>query len=362
LFLLQFALGFGMNLAVPTDAEAQATSCNAQLNLTTIPGAGKNFGVVGDTDTVRLTVGTGTITGGAANTMAVSAVRYELDCVNGSLSGAGCTDETQKIGFVGNITNPSAGCVDSGGNPVGVVTTHSTDPTANAFASPNEVTFTFVDGSNAATNLVLPAATGTSDETTACAFSFQVIILARSTDATPNTIDIGTRLAVGDATCDNTLQPNLSQPGAIPLCQVCDDTNACTTDTCNQANNTCVFTPSGTCDDSNACTSDACNPATGACTFTPTGACSDGNVCTSDACNPATGACEFTPTGTCDDNNSCTVDACDPGTGQCTHTSTGTCTPLPIPTLSEWAQLGLALILTAGAGWHLRRRRTLRKD
>jgi len=32
----------------------------------------------------------------------------------------------------------------------------------------------------------------------------------------------------------------------------------------------------------------------------------------------------------------------------------------PIPTLSEWAQIGLALILTAVAVWHLRRRRPLR--
>ena len=31
----------------------------------------------------------------------------------------------------------------------------------------------------------------------------------------------------------------------------------------------------------------------------------------------------------------------------------------PIPTLSEWAQLGMALILTAVAVWHLRRRRPL---
>jgi hypothetical protein len=125
------------------------------------------------------------------------------------------------------------------------------------------------------------------------------MILARSDDNTPNTIDTGTRLAVGDATCDNTLQPNVSQPGAIPLCQVCNDTNACTTDTCNQANNTCAFTPTGTCDDTNACTSDACNPANGACTFTPTGTCNDNNTCTDDACNPASGQCEFTPNDLC---------------------------------------------------------------
>ena len=31
----------------------------------------------------------------------------------------------------------------------------------------------------------------------------------------------------------------------------------------------------------------------------------------------------------------------------------------PIPTLSEWAQLGLALILVGVAVWYLRRRRTL---
>jgi cysteine-rich repeat protein len=91
------------------------------------------------------------------------------------------------------------------------------------------------------------------------------------------------------------------------------------------------------CDDNNACTVDACNPATGLCTNTGT-------------CQPVCGNGIIEPGEQCDDGNNNDLDGC---RNNCTLRAE------VIPTLSEWAQLGLALILTAGAGWHLRRRRTL---
>ncbi len=69
------------------------------------------------------------------------------------------------------------------------------------------------------------------------------------------------------------------------------------------------------CDDSDACTTDSCDPVTG-CVYTPI-ACDDDDACTDDACDPATG-CTHAPTD-CDDGDSCTLDACDSDTG-CTHT------------------------------------------
>jgi len=92
------------------------------------------------------------------------------------------------------------------------------------------------------------------------------------------------------------------------------DSNLCTVgDTC--ANSACTAGPKKTCDDSNACTNDSCTKATGACVndaaplqFQP---CNDGNACTTgDFCN--SGTC--TPLGNknCNDNNPCTDNSCDP--------------------------------------------------
>ncbi len=146
---------------------------------------------------------------------------------------------------------------------------------------------------------------------------------------------------------------------SIVTVAACDDTNACTADSC--ALGTCIntdTTPGGQCcdpvaggltpiDDGDACTNDTCNPdgtvghtdnydpATQCCA-SDTGAVTqiaDGNECTDDACNPdgsvshtdnfdagteccnpADGAIEAI-----DDGSDCTADACDPGTGFVTH-------------------------------------------
>lgn len=133
---------------------------------------------------------------------------------------------------------------------------------------------------------------------------------------------------------------------------VCDDHNACTTDTCNP-DGTCQHSVPKDCNDSNACTTDSCDPATGHCINTPrTGAacddtndctsndtcnaagkcvgtaitgccttntdCDDTNACTTDTCNPTSHTCSNTQKN-CSDTNLCTVDSCDPSSGSCVH-------------------------------------------
>jgi subtilisin-like proprotein convertase family protein len=102
----------------------------------------------------------------------------------------------------------------------------------------------------------------------------------------------------------------------------CDDSNPCTTDTCNP-DGTCSSTAAN-CDDGNPCTDDTCTPASG-CVSTPNDdPCDDGNACTTgDYC--AAGYCYGGYPPNCGDNNPCTDDACDPQVG-CTHTNnTGPC-------------------------------------
>jgi Dictyostelium (slime mold) repeat len=93
---------------------------------------------------------------------------------------------------------------------------------------------------------------------------------------------------------------------------VCGGGDACNTPTCLGGECT---TASVSCDDSNACTDDSCDPATG-CVHTPI-SCDDSDICTTDTCDPATG-CVHTPI-SCDDSDICTTDTCDPATG-CVHT------------------------------------------
>lgn len=109
--------------------------------------------------------------------------------------------------------------------------------------------------------------------------------------------------------------------GCQDLCAnvVCDDSDACTTDACQ--NGQCIFS-SLDCDDTDACTSDACSG--GICSHSPMN-CDDNDVCTNDACNG--GVCSNTPipgcgdpcaTLVCNDQDDCTTDAC--VNGQCVFT------------------------------------------
>ncbi len=106
-----------------------------------------------------------------------------------------------------------------------------------------------------------------------------------------------------------------SVPGAPATC---DDGNGCTSDLC-VAQNGCVHQPlAGPCSDGNLCTGpDSCSG--GVCAAGPvTPTCDDGDPCTADTCVAALGNCQFAPlSGPCDDGNPCTWgDSC--ASGSCT--------------------------------------------
>ena len=101
---------------------------------------------------------------------------------------------------------------------------------------------------------------------------------------------------------------------------LCDDANSCTDNTCVPATG-CVFLPNAvTCSDGNACSAiDTCG--NGKC-ISGTG-CNDGDPCTADTCDPAVG-CSYAKNA-CDDGDACTVDSCDPKTGACSNTAAANC-------------------------------------
>jgi hypothetical protein len=96
----------------------------------------------------------------------------------------------------------------------------------------------------------------------------------------------------------------------------CNDANACTTnDAC--AGGVCVGGVAPNCDDSNPCTSDACDKTKGCQNVNNTSSCNDNSACTTgDLCSG--GTCVGGAAPNCDDNNACTNDGCDKITG-CTH-------------------------------------------
>jgi cysteine-rich repeat protein len=122
--------------------------------------------------------------------------------------------------------------------------------------------------------------------------------------------------------CNTTLGcQNVAATGAS-----CTDNNACTVgDTCNSMG-TC--SPGGplTCNDGLPCTTDSCNPASG-CVFpnAPNGTtCDDTQFCTiNDACQA--GACAGGGPRDCSDPDSCTTDTCDETVNACVHTPSGAC-------------------------------------
>lgn len=99
--------------------------------------------------------------------------------------------------------------------------------------------------------------------------------------------------------------------------RVCDDGNSCTNDGCDMALGCTKVNNTDACDDGDPCLGpDKC--AGGACSGKPVG-CNDGNACTKDACKPATKGgkpgCSHAPiAGPCPDGDPCTTDeACDKG-------------------------------------------------
>ncbi len=135
------------------------------------------------------------------------------------------------------------------------------------------------------------------------------VALACQTDANCGDGDACTKDTCASGKC--TYAPLVGTP--------CEDGNPCSlADTCKAGS--CAAGPGKVCNDNEACTSDSCNPAVG-CVYTPlndAAICSDGNACTDkDAC--AGGKCTGLPVAdnlVCNDGDACSVgDAC--ASGKC---------------------------------------------
>jgi hypothetical protein len=148
------------------------------------------------------------------------------------------------------------------------------------------------------------------------------------------------RACTNDASCDDGLYCNGTErcrPGSAEADPVtgcvagvpvrCFDDFGCTVDSCDEANDRCVFTPDATaCDDRVDCTVDACEPtAAGAgadgCTHRPDdsmcpGMCASATALRAGRCG-ATG-CVLGTAMSCADGNPCTANAC--AAGACTST------------------------------------------
>ncbi len=145
--------------------------------------------------------------------------------------------------------------------------------------------------------------------------------------------DKGCVSAANTASCDDGDQCSQKDTCSDKTCKAgakksCDDSDACTLDTCepktgkcsHQAVSNCkACTVAKECDDGNPCTSETC--AGGKCQgkqLADGAACDDGAFCTKgDACKA--GTCTPGKTATCDDGNPCTFDVCDAQGAKCTH-------------------------------------------
>jgi hypothetical protein len=115
---------------------------------------------------------------------------------------------------------------------------------------------------------------------------------------------------------------------------------------------TCAGTTPKGCDDSNACTQDSCIPGTG-CQNSPVdeGPCDDGDACTADdACDA--GTCKGTAL-TCDDSNPCTEDFCDKAAGCLAKNVDGACDDGDPCTLDDACLGGLCTGTEAGCECHV---------
>ncbi|MBM4345456.1 MAG: VCBS repeat-containing protein [Deltaproteobacteria bacterium] len=103
---------------------------------------------------------------------------------------------------------------------------------------------------------------------------------------------------------------------------VCDDKDACTTDTCDKVAG-CTY--KAACDDKNPCTNDSCDTKSGCQNVANTAACdADGSVCTvSDACKDK--VCVAGAKKVCDDGKVCTTDGCDAKAGCTAVNNTAAC-------------------------------------
>src|SRR5213595_2879741 len=321
-------------LVVGLASTSRAQDCNGALNITipspkAVPPTGPYLNV-GDSTTVKLNLGSGSITGGTQITL--RRLRYELDCNHLFALGVPCTDQGTIMSYDFTQTVASGGAL---------VQCQGRTWTATAGGSANEVVFT------PDTPIVLPPEQSASPTLNNCFISFQVKLESLEPSSGPNSDDTPEKVEVvagfstvlsgghADAECDNGGASGVSQSSGIFTCPSCtvDQCNlGCdtTTGTCTpqQASTPCADT------DGNGCTTAGCELSSGvgvcvqthlfAENSTPC-ADTDGNACTTAGCNGQ---------GVCDQNHSAKVcpgvdecnKGCDTTSGQCTPQTSTPCT------------------------------------
>src|SRR5436189_251126 len=332
-------------LVVGFVSTAHAQDCNGALNITipspmAVPPTGPYLNV-GDSTTVKLNLGSGTISGGTEITL--RHLRYELDCNHLFALGVPCTDQGTIMSYDFTQTVASGGAL---------VQCQGRTWTATAGGSANEVVFT------PDTPIVLPPEQSASPTLNNCFISFQVKLenlestSGPDVDDTPQKVEVvagfSTVIANGhaDAECDNGGASGVTQSSGVFTCP------SCTVDQCNLG----CDTTTGTCQaadvstpcadtDGKTCTTAGCerseiqgvtNPAAvassvGVCVQTHLFAenstpCadSDNNACTTAGCNGQ---------GVCDQNHGSKVcpladecnTGCDTTSGQCTPQTSRAC-------------------------------------
>src|SRR5947207_1764295 len=321
-------------LVVGLASPARAQDCNGALNITipspmAVPPTGP-FLNVGDSTTVKLNLGSGTISGGTEITL--RRLRYELDCNHSFALGVPCTDQGTIMSYDFTQTVASGGAL---------VQCQGRTWTATAGSSANEVIFT------PDTPIVLPPEQSASPTLNNCFISFQVKLESLEPSSGPNSDDTPEKVEVvagfstvltsghADAECDNGGASGVSQSSGIFTCP------SCTVDQCNlgcdTTTGTCTPQQASTpCGDTggNGCTTAGCELSSGvgvcvqthlfAENSTPC-ADTDGNACTTAGCNGQ---------GVCDQNHSAKVcppadecnQGCDTTSGQCTPQTSTPCT------------------------------------
>jgi len=106
--------------------------------------------------------------------------------------------------------------------------------------------------------------------------------------------------------------------------QICDDNDACTTDSCDAVRG-CVYIPNAPCNDNVNCTRDSCDPITG-CQFVPL-TCPAHSNCTLYTCSEALGGQCVSSAVICNDSNACTTDTCVEAAGGCVYTNISCTSP-----------------------------------
>src|SRR5207247_655005 len=347
-------------LVVGLASTARAQDCNGALNISipspkAIPPTGPYLNV-GDSTTVTLNLGSGTISGGTQITL--RRLRYELDCNHLFALGVPCTDQGTIMSYDFTQTVASGGAL---------VQCQGRTWTATAGSTANEVVFT------PDTPIVLPPEQSASPTINSCFISFKVRLdnleptSGGNSDDTPVKVEVvgGCSTVISsdghaDAECDNGGASGVTNSSGIFICPSCmvDQCNlGCdtTTGTCKPAD---VSTPC-TDIDGNTCTTAGCELSAdlGVCVQTHLFAenstpCadSDGNACTTAGCDGQ---------GLCDQNHSSKVcppaeecnQGCDTTSGQCTpqvstpcgDTDGNTCTTAGCEISTSIADLGVCV-------------------